>query len=318
MRNKQWGPPKGLPVPLFSWNIFEFSLVPQNHNLNFLCSLLPEITFVLLFPSVLDLCLLSPWNKWHYSPVSQNPWKGLNNSKTNATYETNNAEHRRTATYLGMTWPERCWLGRKTQTQNPNSNKPKMLLIASTSFFSRCTLVSKFFRKSFSSFNRNWSWAATASVCVELSPSAPGHTSKTTHTKMKTSMIYNHFMFWNIKTQNYNFTSRRNDRKLNFRHARAAKILIRLRIRAVWSESSLSALWIAKDAKFLLMRKLKIMIRPRRRLGWFESSLGGICQMVRFLMFWLIVFSSVAFLITNYLLLASLYQGLTLIKVFWI
>ena len=34
-------------------------------------------------------------------------------------------------------------------------------------------------------------------------------------------------------------------------HMPPAKIQIRLRIRAVWSESSLGALWIAKDAKFL-------------------------------------------------------------------
>ena len=33
-----------------------FSLVPQNQNLNFLCSLLPKITFVPVFPSFLDLC----------------------------------------------------------------------------------------------------------------------------------------------------------------------------------------------------------------------------------------------------------------------
>ena len=32
---------------------------------------------------------------------------------------------------------------------------------------------------------------------------------------------------------------------------RPAKIQISLRIRAVWSESSLGAFWIAKDAKFL-------------------------------------------------------------------
>ena len=32
---------------------------------------------------------------------------------------------------------------------------------------------------------------------------------------------------------------------------RWAKIQISLRIRAVWSESSLGAIWIAKDAKFL-------------------------------------------------------------------
>ena len=34
-------------------------------------------------------------------------------------------------------------------------------------------------------------------------------------------------------------------------YVRTAKIQIRLRIRAVWSESLLGAFWIAKDAKFL-------------------------------------------------------------------
>ena len=41
-------------VPLKYFSIFP-SFVPQNQNLNFLCSLLPKITFVPLFPSFLDL-----------------------------------------------------------------------------------------------------------------------------------------------------------------------------------------------------------------------------------------------------------------------
>ena len=40
-------------------------------------------------------------------------------------------------------------------------------------------------------------------------------------------------------------------RKRTFGHLRPAKIQIRLRIRAVWSESSLGAFWIANDATFL-------------------------------------------------------------------
>ena len=40
-------------------------------------------------------------------------------------------------------------------------------------------------------------------------------------------------------------------RKRTFGHVRPAKIQIRLRIRAVWSESSLAAFWIASDAKLL-------------------------------------------------------------------
>ena len=42
-----------------------------------------------------------------------------------------------------------------------------------------------------------------------------------------------------------------NIRKRTFGHMRPAKIQISLHIRAVWSESSLGAFWIAKDAKFL-------------------------------------------------------------------
>ena len=43
----------------------------------------------------------------------------------------------------------------------------------------------------------------------------------------------------------------RNVWKLPLGHMRTAKIQIRLRIRAVWSESSLCAFWIGKDRKFL-------------------------------------------------------------------
>ena len=42
-----------------------------------------------------------------------------------------------------------------------------------------------------------------------------------------------------------------NVRKRTFGHVRPVKTHIRLRIRAVWSESSLGAFWIAKGAKFL-------------------------------------------------------------------
>ena len=41
----------------------------------------------------------------------------------------------------------------------------------------------------------------------------------------------------------------RNVRKRTFGHVRPVKIQISLRIRAVWSESSLGAFWIAKDEK---------------------------------------------------------------------
>ena len=43
----------------------------------------------------------------------------------------------------------------------------------------------------------------------------------------------------------------RNVRKRTFGHVHLAKIHISLRIRAVRSESTLGAFWIAKDAKFL-------------------------------------------------------------------
>ena len=43
----------------------------------------------------------------------------------------------------------------------------------------------------------------------------------------------------------------RNVRKRTFEQERPAKILTSLRIRAVWSESSVGAFWIAKDAKCL-------------------------------------------------------------------
>ena len=42
-----------------------------------------------------------------------------------------------------------------------------------------------------------------------------------------------------------------NVRDRTFSHVRPAKIQISLRIRAVWSESSLGAFWVAKGAKFL-------------------------------------------------------------------
>ena len=42
-----------------------------------------------------------------------------------------------------------------------------------------------------------------------------------------------------------------NVRQRTFGHMRPANIQIRLRIRAVWSESSLGAFWTAKDAIFL-------------------------------------------------------------------
>ena len=68
---KPWG--GGVPVPLFPWNKWPLSPVPQNQNLDFLCSLFPKIAFVPLFPSFLDLC--SPENM-PSSPFSPKPLGG--------------------------------------------------------------------------------------------------------------------------------------------------------------------------------------------------------------------------------------------------
>ena len=55
---------------------------------------------------------------------------------------------------------------------------------------------------------------------------------------------------------------------------RPAKIQISLRIRAVWSESSLDAFWTAKEAKFFT-RTVKTLTRLRKCAGWSGSSLGA-------------------------------------------
>ena len=47
----------------------------------------------------------------------------------------------------------------------------------------------------------------------------------------------------------------RNERKRDFGHVRLAKIRISLCIRAIWSESSLGAFWVAKDASSLHVDK---------------------------------------------------------------
>ena len=56
-----------------------------------------------------------------------------------------------------------------------------------------------------------------------------------------------------------------NLRKRTFGHVLLAKIQISLRIGEVWSESSLSAFWIAKDAKFLHADNEKSHQTVRRR-----------------------------------------------------
>ena len=72
--------------------------------------------------------------------------------------------------------------------------------------------------------------------------------------------------------------------KRTFEDVRPVKIQIRLRIRAVWSESSLDAFWIAKDAKFLREDKEDSnQTSWMRRLIWVFP--GRTCPRVRFLTF---------------------------------
>ena len=65
-----------------------------------------------------------------------------------------------------------------------------------------------------------------------------------------------------------------NVKKNTFEHVRPEKILIRLRIRAVWSESSLDVFWIVKDAKFL---------HADIRAVWSDSSYG---EHIKWYVFW--------------------------------
>ena len=64
-------------------------------------------------------------------------------------------------------------------------------------------------------------------------------------------------------------------------HVHPLKVLIRLRVRAVWSESFLGAFWIAKDAKFLhAYNENSVQTTWMRRLIW--VFVRRICQKVRF------------------------------------
>ena len=108
-------------------------------------------------------------------------------------------------------------------------------------------------------------------------------------------LISNSWAFWAATSEN-----------VTFGHVHPAKIQISLRNRAVWSESSLSAFWITKDAKFLYvdnedsnqtarMRRLiwvfvgrtykKVRFRPLRLiLRYFYSAIiNCICFCVYFL-----------------------------------
>ena len=74
----------------------------------------------------------------------------------------------------------------------------------------------------------------------------------------------------------------RDVRKRTFKHVRPVKIQISLRIRAVWSESSLPAFWIAEDAKFHYVdnEDSNQLVRMRRLIWVFLKST---CQKLRFL-----------------------------------
>ena len=62
-----------------------------------------------------------------------------------------------------------------------------------------------------------------------------------------------------------------NVRKRTFGQERPAMIQISLRIRTVWSDSSLGAFWVA----MFLMRTKRTMIRLCECAGWSEFSLGA-------------------------------------------
>ena len=77
----------------------------------------------------------------------------------------------------------------------------------------------------------------------------------------------------------------RNIRKHTIRHVRPMKIQIRLRIRAVWSESSLGTFWIARDANFLKADKDDLL-----SLRWAHMSEGIWC--LRLLLIYIFVGAS--------------------------
>ena len=73
-----------------------------------------------------------------------------------------------------------------------------------------------------------------------------------------------------------------NVRKRTFGHVRPEKIPIRLRIRAVWSESSLGAFWITKNSKsFQADNEDSNQNARMRRLIWVFA--GSTCPNVHFL-----------------------------------
>ena len=94
--------------------------------------------------------------------------------------------------------------------------------------------------------------------------------------RIKESINNNILLILNLKRESLNV------RKRTFEHVLPAKIHISMRIRAVWSESSLGAYWPVKDAKFLRADSgySDQTVRTRRLT---LVVFGRICQRVRFL-----------------------------------
>ena len=89
-------------------------------------------------------------------------------------------------------------------------------------------------------------------------------------------------MLYKVRTAKGADKMNRNVRKRTFGYVRPAKILISLRIRADWSESSMSAFWIAKYAKCLNADKEdSYQTAWMRRLIW--VFVERTCQKVHFL-----------------------------------
>ena len=90
-----------------------------------------------------------------------------------------------------------------------------------------------------------------------------------------------------MQTKKTSLTVIEPQRQKNVGHVRQAIIQISLRIRAVWSESSLGAFWKAKDAKFLHVDKKDWS--GCADFSWFVFF-GRTQQKVSFLMLWAIYF----------------------------
>ena len=109
------------------------------------------------------------------------------------------------------------------------------------------------------------------------------HMPQNTCSKLRINFKIAHFVFKLCQSINWGNKSR-NDRKRNFWHERPATTQIRLRIRAVWSESSLSA-WrkFASSAIQNAPSEYPDQTVRMHRLVWIFA--GRTCPKVRFLTF---------------------------------